>query len=370
MIQKKNIIRTMIFVGICLLLFSCSGQNDNELLLQISNEAPLYSDDSFLNLDNIYNIKLISNDYQISQATDMGVDKNNNLYVLSQFESNITIFDNNGEYVRSMGQPGQGPNDLSRPHKMSIYDEKIYIVEGFSGMKVWDLNGEYINKVNVSVSNYLLIKHLKNIVMLLSYMSKSEGTIHHIVLSIADDNYKNKNEIFEYNLNRNTEFSFYPQFVLAITENGNFYFPRSSDSHNIIKYDATGKPLFGFDREYNSKAFTKKARDRFNVRFGNSVAEGKLKEMPKYPPVVRKVLIDSRENLWVVLGEIWEDSQDPVFESEIDIFDKNGMWLYSFQSNKISAVSFIQNNRLYSVSKQDPVTGQQYINVYDIHYNY
>jgi len=97
----------------------------------------------------------------------MDVDSDTNLYVLDFYESTITVFDKNGKYLRTMGRQGQGPNELEQPLCISIYDDKISIYEKFKGIKIWDLNGKYIdfildNRKNISIckaiNNFYLLK--------------------------------------------------------------------------------------------------------------------------------------------------------------------------------------------------------------------
>jgi len=356
-----------------LFLFSCSRKDSNitykiELknnVKNVYNYKPLYSEKEYITLEKIYSIELLSDKYEISGATDMVVDNENNLYVLSVFEGTVTVFDENGKYIRTMGQHGEGPQDLNRPIRFSLYENKLHIIEGYnSRIKIWDTKGEYVKKIFITPSNYYLIKTIKNGYLVLSFMITGDNRkIRNWSFSKTSINFKDKNVLFKYEQNIDTESKFSPESLLAINKNNQFYFPEKSDIYSIIKYDISGKPLLSFGRKYKRIPFSKEARMYKQKRFGEN-------DLPKYPPVIRIVFIDSKENVWVVSGEISRDVEEKLIEVEVDIFNKDGIWLYSFKTNNIVNQSFIKNDRLYTVTKISPITGQQYINVYKIHYNY
>ena len=237
-INTKLFLLTLLF----LFAFYCSRQDSNETYIielkngieNVVNFKPLYEDGDYVTLEKLHSIKLLSDKYEISQVTDMAVDNDNNLYVLSVFESSVTVFDDRGKFIRTMGRPGEGPNDLNRPIRLSLYQNKLYIIEGNNSIKIWDINGEYLQKMIITVSNYFMIKSVKDNFLLLSYMRTKNSNIMNWSFSKISIDLNNKDEIFNYEINSDTNDSFAPQYVLAINENNQFYFPEKSDIYSII----------------------------------------------------------------------------------------------------------------------------------------
>lgn len=373
------LIKRKMFINLILLFFFsllyCKSQDSNITHKYVFNDKPLYREGEFIKLEKLHNIELISDKYEISKVYDMDADNDQNLYVLSRFESTVTIFNENGNYIKTMGQPGQGPRDLMNPILLSFYENKLYILQEPISIKIWNTNGEYLQNIPISVDQYSLIRPIKNNFMVLSWIASNNDKFLKYSFFKASKDFRSKNILFEYELNRDTEFYFNPAYALAINRNNQFYFPEKSNTYKIFKYDDTGKPMMSFGKDYNRIPFSKEARNIYNKAFGDAFEAGKLSDLPKFPPVVRKVFLDARENIWIVSGEITEDHLDlgdKGVEVSIDIFNEDGKWLYTFRhdDNEYIYKSFIKNDRLYTVSIQSSITGQQYINVYKIHYNY
>ena len=104
----------------------------------------------------------------------------------------------------------------------------------------------------------------------------------------------------------------------------------------IIKYDLTGKPILSFGRNYKRIQFSESAKKTHQKRYAEAIKRGwEYKMLPKYPPVIRKVFLDSKENVWIVSGEASQDVEDKLIDVEVDTFNENGIWLYSFKTNNI-----------------------------------
>lgn len=93
----------------------------------------------------------------------------------------------------------------------------------------------------------------------------------------------------------------------------------------------------------------------------------KKNQIPKFPSVVRCVFVDDKDYIWVVVGECFLDSDNQIrTESVIDIFDHEGVFLQTFESDVFSGVSIKKNGRLYSGSN---AAGDDTIKVFKISYH-
>lgn len=366
--RKSNIYLVSV---VSLLLFFCSkSEKYPESYKQVFNTEPRYKDKEFVKLKLLHSIEMFSSEYTVSVVSDMDADSDNNLYVPAQYDGTITVFDHNGKYMKTLGQRGQGPRDLYAPRLVSIHDNKLHIIEGFNGLKIWNLQGDYIDKIFIRNIGYEFFKATNDFYYFMYFRVGMDRNTWTYTLSEFSKDFEHEKEIFSCLKDHAKEFKFEPEYVIAFTSDNQFYFPENIDTYSIMKYDPSGSPVLNVQRKYERIPYSRKARESFHNKFGDAVADGELSELSKYPPVVRKILIDSSDNMFVVSGEMNIDLGDDLMSVEVDIFDQNGIWLYNFQSVDISRKSFIKNDRLYSVSKISPDTGQQYINVFEIQYNY
>ena len=88
-----------------------------------------------------------------------------------------------------------------------------------------------------------------------------------------------------------------------------------------------------------------------------------MPELAKYPPVVRYLFVDDYDNIWSVVGE-WnlDIAVSSLVNATLDIFNKNGILLYTFQTNYFGYGSFVKNNRLFSA----PAENKKSIEIYEI----
>ena len=376
LLNKNNLFVYMTLV-LMPVLFGCSSNNDPNVKV-INNEIPKYQDDSFVSLERLYRIPTYfesgNDSYEIDKIANMRVDKDQNLYVLSTFNSEIVVFDPDGKYLRKFGGAGQGPTELDNPGKMFIEGESIFIFEGFSKYKELSLEGEYISSSIVPRDNYFTIDKVDD-----SYYvfkgSFEEGGFTTLTLKVIklDRSFRNSVTLYEKEiLFSDLKFNAIVDFWLAVNENGDFYYPRDNwKEYMIDKYDGNGELLLSFGRDYDPDPYSNEAREYYEKVNERGLAGGSVEELPKYPYVaIRKTLVDSRGNLWVVAGEILDESYNPDFESTIDIFSPEGIWLDSFKSNAISRYTDIHNDRIYTISLIEDKTEMQYIDVYQIIYNY
>jgi hypothetical protein len=370
--EMKHFIAGTILISI--IFVSCNSNNDR--ILKVRNSSPKFSDKKYVDLEKLYRIdvtqiSLFSKESSSDFEQVIDFDKNNNMYILDPYESTISVFNENGEFVKTFGRKGQGANEFLRPNRLIIKKDKIYVFEGFQGYKIVNLEGEYISKHIVYIENPLKLKVIGDSFYLLKGKTDRTFTELKLILTIEDDNFSENKEIFKYRYppglgGPNYDFNW--ANWLLISNNGEFYFPEDNLSkYSLIKYNKEGKPELIFGRKYNIKEYSKEAKDRFYSIYEKQIKRGDMK-FPQSPPVVGNMLKDNKKNIWVISGETYEDNRNPDYENTIDIFNENGEWLYSFKSKLISRSCFYHDGRIYRVLPINLDTYDQYIDVYKIKY--
>jgi len=376
MANLPKIFSIIILLSILWLIFlNCKNHPLNE----VNNITPNFSEKNFLSLEKLYSIDIttlsltrygeIATDY--SHFIDF--DKNNNMYVLDAGDNTITVFNKSGEIAYTLGRTGQGPKEFDRSNALIINEEELYVFEFTNAYKVVNLEGEYITKQYIPWINRLKTNIIGNAFYVFEGRTDRSFTDLDLVLSVKSKDFLQSRDIFKYKYppglqGPNYEFIF-SNWIL-ITKNGEFYFPVDNlNTYSIVKYNKEGKPLFKFGKKYKIKKYSEKAKDRFNRIYNNMEQFKELSlECPVSPPVVRKMILDDHGYIWIISGETTEDNRNPDFENTIDIFNQDGIWLYSFKSKLITQNTIYNNGRLFVVSPIDEETYGQFINVYKINY--
>ena len=331
------------------------------------NEKPRYADTEFITFEELHSIDLNMYDqYFISKISAFDVDSDTNLYVAAQFENTITVFDKSGNFVRKMGREGQGPNDLDSPANMNIHNGLIYIYESRRGMKIWDLNGEYVDYVpkNTTLGNFV---RLDDFYIMAGMQINSRMLVEMTYeLAIYNNDFKLKKRVAMLT-NKNAENpQFHPIHAVAINSEQHVYFPEKADEYIINKFDLDGTLLQSFGREYKRIPYSEKVKI-FERNRQSTIPAALRYSLPKYPPVIRSILVSDNDLVWVIAGE-WnlDTNQIHAYSSTIDIFDKNGNFLYTFSLPYFGRYSIIKNGQLYSTPTED----DRFIRVFKINYKY
>jgi len=370
--EVKHFIAGIILISI--IFASCNSNNE---IVKVSNSSPKFVDKKYVDLEKLYRIDVTQiNMFSKESSRGFGrvidFDKNNNMYILDEYESTISVFNEKGGFVKTFGRKGQGPKEFSRPYTLIIKKDEIYVFQGFFEYKIVNLEGEYISTQGIHIENPLKFKIIgDNFYLLRGKTDQTFTKLELILLRIEDDNFSESKEIFKYEyppgLGRPSYDFTYTDWLL-ISNNGEFYFPEDNFSkYSIIKYNKDGEPELVFSRKYNKREYSKESKDRFYSIYEQQIEKGD-KEFPPSPPIVRKMFQDNKKNIWVISGETYEDNRNPDYENTIDIFNKKGEWLYSFKSKLISRYCLYNDGRIYRVLPLNLDTYDQYIEVYKIKY--
>ncbi len=337
----------------------------------VKNGKPRYEGTNFVSINLAYTISIgTANDKNfISDASWMDVDDLGNLYILDYYESKISVYDQKGIYIRSFGREGQGPLEMQDPQCFALADNKIFVLEKERGVKIFNINGDYIDFVLPSrkFGSIINFKVFNNCIYgLLLTLDSKEGEHGERVIREWDFvryslDLKNGKHIKKY-VKKFNFFNLAPRMLInQIDSDQNIYLPDSDNKYLINKYDSKGKLLLSFSRDFRRIPYSDALKEWANRRWGSKI------KPPKYPQIIRCIYFDDQELLWVLVGECYLDSDgDLKVESIIDIFNKKGEYLYSFTNNSFGSVTILKKGKLYV---NPNVVGDNKLKVFDIIYS-
>jgi 6-bladed beta-propeller len=315
----------------------------------------------FAELDMLYSIDIADiSMFGKESSTDfdraLAFDSRHNLYILDTYECRITVFDEHGKYVRSFGRAGQGPEELTSPHRLVIGNDKIYVFEGFTGLKVLSLEGRYIAKGVVNIENLLKLRAIRNNFYLFRGITDPTFTKLEFLLLRADESFAGGSELFRYAYppglqGPNYDFGWHDWLMIA--KDGSFFFPEDNfGRYEITKFGPSGSPELRFGRDYRVRGYSEQARSRFLSLYEEQVQRGD-REFPASPPIVGNMFQDEKKNVWVIVGESSEDNGDPQFENTVDVFSENGRWLAAMKSKAVSRFCHYHNGKVYLIPSSE-----------------
>ncbi|MFC1564481.1 NHL repeat-containing protein [candidate division KSB1 bacterium] len=170
-------------VFLTLLIISCSSGEDTyttELINgvnHIHNIAPRWGEEQRISIEFVQKIGELEGEddnYLFYQPRDLEVDNEGNIYILDSRNNRIQKFDNEGEYIETIGRKGEGPGEFLTCSciQIDITNNILYAGDHFNGrINIFSLDGKYLREIKTTnmVRIFLLTPEEKLIVDELSY---------------------------------------------------------------------------------------------------------------------------------------------------------------------------------------------------------
>lgn len=158
--NKTRLVPIVLIISALIFLFSCQKQKtewkgaieeENGVTVVKNPKEPMYREDVF-NLEEGLTIgeSLGREEYMFSQIIDVGVDDEENIYVVDFIEAHIKVFKKSGEYLRTIGKRGQGPGEIQRPQNIYITPKNEILINdrGARFLRFFTLRGKYIRSIS------------------------------------------------------------------------------------------------------------------------------------------------------------------------------------------------------------------------------
>lgn len=137
--------------------FSCISNNEKEARQGISIPLQnLTADTIFLSdwmtPDEV--IPLETTDESLLASVDKLIEFDNQYFVLDKVRKTVLVFDNEGKFVKRIGKIGDAPNEYLNLHDFTLDRNVgcIYLLTNNSEVYVYDVNGSFLRKAQISNS--------------------------------------------------------------------------------------------------------------------------------------------------------------------------------------------------------------------------
>lgn len=286
--------------------------------------------------------------YSFYYPQDLKIDGNETIYVLDSNNSRIQIFNKNGEFLRTIGEPGQGPGQFNKPESIYI-DEKektIYISDTRNRrIQLVTLDGNYLSLIKLNFAPQQVVLSNSNIYVTRFPSATAYGNSPKSKSLIKKIDRTGK-IIDEFLMPLDTGYHLTNLLVNSLTitadENKNLICAFKLGINRIMKFDHEDNLALEFKTIYKAREWAPAGE------FINITSE---EEINKLAYVVSDVACDNENNIYVLSGNI-EKLEDGNFEkaNEIYKFDPSGKYTGTIiLPVKANLIEFDKENHLFII---------------------
>jgi hypothetical protein len=277
-----------------------------------------------------------------SEIRQVIVDNEEKVYVLDSKESGVKVFTREGQYLRTIGRPGQGPGELEFPRTISIFGDEIMVTEGSRRLSFFSLDGTFLRTLSTKETWCLMAEcdSRGNIIVTTAAMAPEEPLYRYIkcdgqmnlLFEIATSPAPNAAKAFN---------PFMPISYLRVGKDDAIIFGYPAD-YTIQVFNPEGKITKRIMREYAPVEITEAEKKE---EMGDAPPSIKF-DFSKYHSAFRRFVPDDEGRIIV---QSWEKSGDKdIFL--YDIFDAEGRYIVKVPINGRPFAA--RKNKLY-VSAED-----------------
>jgi len=353
--MKKKISKSIILLPIflALLCYCRRGRGQWQGKIECQNGVvvvknpidPIYGAEIFsLKEELSLGVKEGPKEYMFSALQDIDVDNDGNIYALDQKESHIKVFDNEGRYLRTIGQRGQGPGELGSAYFFSLTSQRHLIVEDVRGrrMVVFNLEGEFIKNIS-SAKNFFI-------------MSDADSKeCFYGIMAIQDENPRYELRKLDPNLEvlhtvmsspsaltkQNTYRAYYPMILFDVNKDDNVVFGYP-ETYEINICDPSGKPVRKICKVFRPVEITEEEKKEITNRH---LPPGFSYDIPKFHSAFQGILVDDQNRIYV---STWEKDNGRYYH---DIFTAEGKYLVRVLLNFTPLV--IKKDKIYAIETDE-----------------
>ena len=318
----------------------------------INNPATPRDGRSTLELQEAWRVGGEDGDTLFGLISSVATDRDGNVYILDSQQSQVAVYDRNGEFLRSVFREGDGPGEVRAPGDMMLMgDGRVGLVQEFPGaISIVDAHGNPEQRITVGGTsggmNSLTACYASGDVILVSGTHQSQGATSNISLrenflecidsdGMTIGQFATNQTQYNFADFRFTERDHLPPFwwCFAASDDGTVYTTSDRDVYEITAHSTDGQLLRVFGREYEQVMRTDQEYDRLMGMVKSAMAGA-----PFQPTIVveksesvlsylhRGLQIHSDGTLWALTGHGVRSRLTGVMV-EFDVFDSDGVFV-------------------------------------------
>jgi hypothetical protein len=306
-----------------------------------------------LKLDLVIGSQAENEEYMFYDLRSIQVDDQENIYVLDWKEIKIKVFDKNGKLLRSFGQRGQGPGEMSMPTRMEIAPGNNLIIDDLGNQKLifYSLDGRFIKEIPTG-------KYWSSI----AFKFDSKGFIYADTRSYGetmtselkkfDSNLKPVATLASFEEKRSpSEQAFSTRISHNVTQDDEVIWLITS-KYELTVVNSEGNTIKRILKDHDPVTITKKIKeDLINENFGDrGIPPGMTFEVPSHFPPARYFIVDDEGRMYVSTYE--HEEKDGMDYLSYDVFDPEGRYIAKFSHPRDEIVFVVKKNKVYCLVRE------------------
>jgi hypothetical protein len=356
---------------ILLVFFACSGQEtDWEGSIEVVDGVtiiknpmePLYGEEAFIIEEELSIGEAKGREEYIFQGIRaVAVSDNGDMYVVDSKAQHVKVYNNQGEFLRTIGRPGQGPGELFRPRTITYTKNDEIVVGDMNNLTYFNPAGDYIKRVSLAKSSISTVK-IDNDRNIFGFCIVRDKGVYE--LKKFDPEVK---ELFSYGT------SPLPSAEMSRTGKRNVFFTLlrwdlingnqivcgyPGEGYVIKTYDSSANLVRKIEREYTKINITEQDKEEAIAEYPSEMRNNTT--APKHFPPFQTLRADDEGRVYVLTNERTEDKEKYFW----DIFDAEGKYILKIP---LKTSPRVIKNKMYVI--EDDEEGYQYLKRYKITWN-
>jgi len=287
-------------------------------------------------------------EYMFTNIKEMCVDNQENIYILDPHQKSVKKFNRQGEFVQSIGRPGQGPDEYGWPWDICLSSNKLAVLDLiYRRIIFYSLDGEYIRHISTFKKGQPFdIKMNTNHEFIVYTLGYGQQNSYQLIRFDADfkkidviDSFKReKLPILE---------SISPNIHWCLTQKDEVIWG-FSDRYEIKIQNAQGKLTTRILRNYDPIPVDEQHyAEQIDRKFGGRAPGPRFQQkLPKFHPAFHSILSDDKGRIYIGVFDKDKDSLNTY-----DILDAEGRYLAKID---LPVTPFLfKKGKLYCL-KQEP----------------
>jgi len=356
--NKTKAISLVLFLSVFMMLVSCRAQKagwrgtieeENGITIVKNPDAPIYCEDMF-SMEEELTIGEAEGreEYMFQRIFTIAVNDADDIYVMDYQAKHVKVFNKHGQYIKTIGRPGQGPGEFQIPRSIICTNKKEIVVGDMNRMSYFSLEGEFVKSVSVAAA------------MIYNVDIDSSGNI--LCFDIVMD--KDVYELKKFDSDLNYLFSYGSSPLQSVAQRGgrgrNPFFPvltwdvingdqivcgYAEEGYKIKIFDGSGNLTKRIEKDHTPLEVTQREVDE---RIADDPPERKKNlDIPKYFPPFLWMISDDEGRVYVWTYERAPDGEGFYY----DIFDDEGKYIFKvpFKTRPYE----IKKNKFYTIEEDE-----------------
>jgi hypothetical protein len=301
-------------------------------------------------------------EYMFQGVYTVAVSDIGDIYVLDYKAQHVKVYNNKGEYLRTIGRPGQGPGELFLPRSLIYTEHDEVVVGNMNNITYFTPEGDYIKSIPLTKASINTLK------------IDSDGNIIGFCIARDEGVYALKkfdpelNELYLYGTSplpsaemrrtgkRNVFFTLLRWDII----NGNQIVCGYPEEGYVIKiYDSSANLVRKIEKEYKQIEITQQDKEEAIAEYPPELRQNMT--APKHFPPFRTLRADDEGRVYVYTNERTPDKEKYYY----DIFDAEGRYILKIP---LKTRFCIIKNRLYAIEEDED--GYQYVKRYNVSWKF